>query len=133
MSTTDVAANTPGTAKRGELRRNLSLWGAVGVALGLMAPSLAINLNPQAPALHVGRSLRFLALEQLDRRSTIPNGAVHGAVDGLETLGEQLLEVAAHLQQRAPGEGHRLAHGVAQPDAGHGIRERHLQGGDADH
>ena len=58
MSTTEVAgANTADAAERGHLRRNLSIWGAVGVALGLMAPSLAINLNPQAPAQHVGRAV----------------------------------------------------------------------------
>jgi amino acid transporter len=58
MSTTEVAGvNTADAAERGQLRRNLSIWGAVGVALGLMAPSLAINLNPQAPAQHVGRAV----------------------------------------------------------------------------
>ena len=58
MSTTEVAgANTADAVERGHLRRNLSIWGAVGVALGLMAPSLAINLNPQAPAQHVGRAV----------------------------------------------------------------------------
>ena len=62
MSPTDVAVDTPGTAKGSHLRRNLSIWGAVGVALGLMAPSLAINLNPQAPALHVGRAVPLVFL-----------------------------------------------------------------------
>jgi amino acid transporter len=49
-------------SSRSGLRRNLSIWGAVGVALGLMAPSLAINLNPQAPALHVGRAVPLVFL-----------------------------------------------------------------------
>jgi amino acid transporter len=63
MSTTNVAAHTPEIAERTSgLRRNLSIWGAVGVALGLMAPSLAINLNPQAPALHVGRAVPLVFL-----------------------------------------------------------------------
>ena len=46
----------------GGLRRNLTIWGAVGIAVGLMAPSLAINLNPQAPALHVGRAVPLVFL-----------------------------------------------------------------------
>ncbi len=62
MSTTDVAVNAPETTERSGLRRNLSIWGAVGVALGLMAPSLAINLNPQAPAQHVGRAVPLVFL-----------------------------------------------------------------------
>jgi amino acid transporter len=60
MSTSNVSE--PAVARRGGLRRNLSIWGAVGVALGLMAPSLAINLNPQAPALHVGRAVPLVFL-----------------------------------------------------------------------
>ena len=51
-----------GNDSKGGLRRNLTIWGAVGVALGLMAPSLAINLNPQAPALHVGRAVPLVFL-----------------------------------------------------------------------
>jgi amino acid transporter len=62
MSTTDVAVDTPATGEPRALRRNLSVWGAVGVALGLMAPSLAINLNPQAPATHVGRAVPLVFL-----------------------------------------------------------------------
>src|SRR6185503_461268 len=62
MSTTDVAVDTPATEEPRALRRNLSIWGAVGVALGLMAPSLAINLNPQAPATHVGRAVPLVFL-----------------------------------------------------------------------
>jgi amino acid transporter len=62
MSTTDVDVQTPASAERTGLRRNLSTWGAVGVALGLMAPSLAINLNPQAPATHVGRAVPLVFL-----------------------------------------------------------------------
>ena len=66
MSTSDITTESVGsTPVRGKLRRNLSIWGAVGVALGLMAPSLAINLNPQAPALHVGRAVPLVFLLSL--------------------------------------------------------------------
>src|SRR6476469_3991353 len=61
MSTSNATEPHP-VGQRGKLRRNLSIWGAVGVALGLMAPSLAINLNPQAPALHVGRAVPLVFL-----------------------------------------------------------------------
>jgi amino acid transporter len=62
MTTSNVNVSEPVGSKRGGLRRNLTMWGAVGVALGLMAPSLAINLNPQAPALHVGRAVPLVFL-----------------------------------------------------------------------
>ena len=61
MSTSNATEPHP-VGQRGGLRRNLTIWGAVGVALGLMAPSLAINLNPQAPALHVGRAVPLVFL-----------------------------------------------------------------------
>jgi amino acid transporter len=47
---------------RHALRRNLTIWGAVGCSLGLMAPSMAININPQAPAGHVGRAVPLVFL-----------------------------------------------------------------------
>jgi amino acid transporter len=65
MSTAENSTTTITGPQRGKLRRNLSIWGAVGVALGLMAPSLAINLNPQAPALHVGRAVPLVFLLSL--------------------------------------------------------------------
>jgi len=65
MSTAENSTTTITRPPRGKLRRNLSIWGAVGVALGLMAPSLAINLNPQAPALHVGRAVPLVFLLSL--------------------------------------------------------------------
>lgn len=61
MTTSNVSE--PVRSKQsGGLHRNLTIWGAVGVAVGLMAPSLAINLNPQAPALHVGRAVPLMFL-----------------------------------------------------------------------
>jgi hypothetical protein len=41
--------------KRG-LRRNLSVWQAVGISVALMAPSMAANINPQGTAGLVGRA-----------------------------------------------------------------------------
>lgn len=39
------------------LRRNLSLWQAVGLSVALMAPSMAANINPQATAASAGRAV----------------------------------------------------------------------------
>lgn len=41
----------------GRLRRNLSLWEAIGISIALTAPSLAINIAPQASAALVGRAV----------------------------------------------------------------------------
>jgi hypothetical protein len=37
-----VPTRNPGTG----LRRNLSVWQAVGISVALMAPSMAANINP---------------------------------------------------------------------------------------
>ncbi len=39
------------------LRRTLNVWSAVGVSVALMAPSMAININPQGTASAVGRAV----------------------------------------------------------------------------
>ncbi len=57
--TTDTSKTS---GKAGTLRRDLTIWGAIGCAVGLMAPSMAININPQAPALHVGRAVPLVFL-----------------------------------------------------------------------
>jgi amino acid transporter len=49
-------------AGRHTLRRNLTVWGAVGASVGLIAPSMAININPQAPAGQVGRAVPLVFL-----------------------------------------------------------------------
>jgi amino acid transporter len=49
-----VDAATGTTTK---LRRELSIWEAIGVSLALMAPSMAANINPQGSALTVGRAV----------------------------------------------------------------------------
>lgn len=46
-----AAPTTPHT-----LRRSLSVWQAVGLSVALMAPSMAININPQGTAGLVGRA-----------------------------------------------------------------------------
>jgi len=38
------------------LHRNLSVWGAIGISMALMAPSMAASINPQASATTVGRA-----------------------------------------------------------------------------
>jgi hypothetical protein len=43
-------------AKPPSLRHTLNLWEAVGVSVALMAPSMAININPQGTAAIAGRS-----------------------------------------------------------------------------
>jgi amino acid transporter len=39
-----------------KLRRNLSVWEAIGISLALMAPSMAASINPQGTATTVGRA-----------------------------------------------------------------------------
>ena len=41
----------------GGLRRELSVWEAIGVSVALMAPSMAVNINPQGSAALVGRAV----------------------------------------------------------------------------
>lgn len=40
-----------------KLRRELNIWEAIGVSIALMAPSMAININPQGTAGLVGRAV----------------------------------------------------------------------------
>jgi amino acid transporter len=40
-----------------KLRRNLSVWEAIGISLALMAPSMAASINPQGTASTVGRAV----------------------------------------------------------------------------
>ncbi|MDQ6849147.1 MAG: APC family permease [Actinomycetota bacterium] len=49
---TDLASGSPR-----RLRRNLSVWQAVGLSVALMAPSMAANINPQATAMSTGRAV----------------------------------------------------------------------------
>ena len=45
------------TTEAPKLRRELSIWEAIGISLALMAPSMAANINPQGPATLVGRAV----------------------------------------------------------------------------
>jgi amino acid transporter len=44
-------------ARPPSLQRTLNMWEAVGVSVALMAPSMAININPQGTAAVVGRAV----------------------------------------------------------------------------
>lgn len=44
-------------APKRSLRRNLTVWQAVGLSIALMAPSMAANINPQAMSPTVGRAV----------------------------------------------------------------------------
>ncbi len=46
----------PGS-RSARLRRNLTVWQAVGLSVALMAPSMAANINPQQTATTVGRAV----------------------------------------------------------------------------
>lgn len=48
---------TPLSDERTGLRRNLSVWQAVGLSVALMAPSMAANINPQQTGTHSGRAV----------------------------------------------------------------------------
>ena len=50
-------AATTDTGQPRKLRRNLSVWEAIGISLALMAPSMAANINPQGTATTVGRAV----------------------------------------------------------------------------
>ncbi len=51
---TDAQVVTTGQPK---LRRNLTVWEAIGISLALMAPSMAASINPQGTATTVGRAV----------------------------------------------------------------------------
>ncbi|MCX2929750.1 APC family permease [Mycobacterium sp. CVI_P3] len=53
-----AAEQAPGDGiQASSLRRSLNVWSAVGVSVALMAPSMAININPQGTAAAVGRAV----------------------------------------------------------------------------
>ncbi|HEY3752370.1 MAG TPA: APC family permease [Pseudonocardiaceae bacterium] len=53
---TGTAVDTEAKAGPG-LRRNLSVWQAVGLSVALMAPSMAANINPQQTGVAAGRAV----------------------------------------------------------------------------
>ena len=55
---TETPEATPEVTTSGRsLKRNLSVWEAIGVSLALMAPSMAANINPQGTASVLGRAV----------------------------------------------------------------------------
>ncbi len=52
-----IARDDGAAAKPKRLRRELSIWEAIGISVALMAPSMAANINPQGSALTVGRAV----------------------------------------------------------------------------
>jgi hypothetical protein len=66
------------------LRRELSVWEALGISVALMAPSAAVNINPQATAGTVGRAvpLAFAGEETRTPRRDIPRAILGTAIFG---------------------------------------------------
>ena len=56
MATESPAADQLTETGKPRLRRNLSVWEAIGISLALMAPSMAASINPQGTATTVGRA-----------------------------------------------------------------------------
>jgi amino acid transporter len=56
MATESPAADQVTETGQPKLRRNLSVWEAIGISLALMAPSMAASINPQGTATTVGRA-----------------------------------------------------------------------------
>ena len=50
-------AHDAGDSEGPKLRRELSIWEAIGISLALMAPSMAANINPQGTAGLIGRAV----------------------------------------------------------------------------
>lgn len=56
MNPAEAQAFAPAESPSG-LRRTLSVWEAIGVSVALMAPSMAVNINPQGISSTVGRAV----------------------------------------------------------------------------
>src|SRR5262245_57256388 len=54
---TETAISSSTTPSGRGLRRNLSVWQAVGLSVALMAPSMAANINPQGTVASAGRAV----------------------------------------------------------------------------
>jgi amino acid transporter len=50
-------AHDSGDSGGPKLRRELSIWEAIGISLALMAPSMAANINPQGTSALIGRAV----------------------------------------------------------------------------
>ncbi|WP_084713280.1 APC family permease [Streptacidiphilus rugosus] len=56
-SRSDSLLTPPAASPERALRRTLNVWQAIGLSMALMAPSMAVNINPQAAAPSVGRAV----------------------------------------------------------------------------
>ncbi|HVQ17006.1 MAG TPA: hypothetical protein VMS40_25560, partial [Vicinamibacterales bacterium] len=54
--------NRPAIDPAAILFKGVGTWGAIAVAVAGMAPTMAMNLNPQEPAEHVGRVVPLVFL-----------------------------------------------------------------------
>jgi len=54
--------NRPAVDPAAILFKGVGTWGAIAVAVAGMAPTMAMNLNPQEPAEHVGRVVPLVFL-----------------------------------------------------------------------
>ena len=54
--------NRPAIDPAAILFKGVGTWGAIAVAVAGMAPTMAMNLNPQKPAEHVGRVVPLVFL-----------------------------------------------------------------------
>ncbi|NWL26626.1 APC family permease [Paenarthrobacter ureafaciens] len=52
-----IESSKPLPTSKGRLRRELSVWEAIGVSVALMAPSMGVNINPQGTAGLVGSAV----------------------------------------------------------------------------
>jgi amino acid transporter len=58
MTMSDFAETTPAAPRpRGKLRRELRVWEAFAISVGIMAPTAAMALNGVLPASIVGRAV----------------------------------------------------------------------------
>jgi amino acid transporter len=58
MTMSDIAETTPAAQRpRGKLRRELRVWEAFAISVGIMAPTAAMALNGVVPAGIVGRAV----------------------------------------------------------------------------
>jgi amino acid transporter len=57
MATTKTADDAPDTSGAPRLRGKLTIFAAIGLSVGLMAPSMAANINPQGAEPFVGRAI----------------------------------------------------------------------------
>src|SRR5579872_6365481 len=57
MSDSTESVATPQAPERSRLSGRLTIWAAIGLSIGLMAPSMAANINPQGAEPFVGRAI----------------------------------------------------------------------------